>query len=381
MRGSAINAAAAAADISRVRRDGSVNIACPFGFDMDRSRGFGACRGVAKKTNLGAKRTMTQKPESVAEIGLLIYPDCQLAAIYGLSDLFQIASNWAGDKLRYIRVSHWQATAAGIDCIWDSHPGTAHQLAYIIAPPSIAMPERMAPAPVAAQWMREQHAGGTTLCSVCAGAFLLAETGLIDGRRATTHWAFAQQLAQRFPKVKLAEEYMVLDEGDIVTAGGILAWADLGLTLVQRLLGPSTMLATARYLLIPPPRQSQRPFAQFVPRFDHGDEVIRQSQHLIHARAHETLGITDLQIAAGMTGRTFLRRFSAATGFRPIEYLQQVRIAKAREALERSLTPVDQIAWEVGYADPAAFRKLFQKLTGLPPSAYRQQFGIAATVP
>jgi len=170
---------------------------------------------------------------------------------------------------------------------------------------------------------------------------------------------------------------MVLDDGDIMTAGGILAWADLGLTLVQRLLGPSTMLATARYLLIPPPRHSQRPFAQFVPQFDHKDEAIRQSQHLIHARIHEPLSISDLQEAAGMTGRTYLRRFIAATGFRPIEYLQQLRIAKAREALERSLTPVDQIAWEVGYSDPAAFRKLFQKLTGLPPKAYRQQFGIA----
>jgi transcriptional regulator GlxA family with amidase domain len=216
------------------------------------------------------------------------------------------------------------------------------------------------------------------LCSVCAGACVLAETGLIDGRRATTHWAFARQLAKRFPKVNLAEEHMVLDEGDIMTAGGILAWADLGLTLVGRLLGPATMLATARFLLIAPPRSSQRPFAQFVPRFDHADEAIRQSQHHIHAHAATLQGVADLASAAGMTGRTFLRRFSAATGVTPVEYLQHVRVAKAREALERTLTPVDRIAWDVGYSDPAAFRKLFQKLTSLPPAAYRQQFGIAA---
>lgn len=239
----------------------------------------------------------------------------------------------------------------------------------------------MAPAPAAALWLRAQHAAGATLRSVCAGAFVLAETGLMDGRRSTTHWAFAQQLARRFPKVHLAEQYMVLDEGDIITAGGILAWADLGLTLVGRLLGPATMLATARFLLIEPPRQSQRPFAQFIPRFDHGDDAIRQSQHHIHAHATTLQGVADLHSAAGMTGRTFLRRFSAATGFRPVEYIQQVRIAKAREALERTLTPVDRIAWDVGYADPAAFRKLFQKLTGLPPVAYRQQFGIAADAP
>lgn len=326
----------------------------------------------------GAKRTMTRTSDLVAEIGLLIYPDCQLAAIHGLTDLFRISGEWSGNRPRGIRVSHWQVTAEGVTCTWDSHPGTPHRLSHVIAPPSIIMPEYMAPAPAAARWLREQHFGGATLCSVCAGAFVLAETGLMDGRRATTHWAFAQLLAKRFPEVHLVAEHMVLDDGDIMTAGGILAWVDLGLTLVGRLLGPSTMLAAARFLVIEPPRQSQRPFAPFIPRFDHGDEAIRQSQHHIHAHVATLQRVAELQSAAGMTGRTFLRRFSAATGFRPVEYIQQVRIAKAREVLERTLTPVDRIAWDVGYTDPAAFRKLFQKLTGLPPAAYRQQFGIAA---
>ncbi|WP_232829418.1 GlxA family transcriptional regulator [Tropicimonas sp. IMCC34043] len=324
-----------------------------------------------------AYRTMAQKTDLVADIGLLIYPGCALAAIHGLTDLFRIAEDWTGEDKRGFRVSHWQADDEGVICVWDSHPGTDHRLTHVIAPPSIVMPERMAPAPVEAAFLRDRHTAGATLCSVCAGAFVLAETGLIDGRRATTHWAFASQLAQRFPKVHLADEHMVLEDGDIVTAGGILAWADLGLTLVGRLLGPSTMLATARFLLIEPPRHSQRPFAQFVPRFDHGDDAIRASQHRIHAHAATLRGVADLADQAGMTPRTYLRRFSAATGFTPVEYLQQVRIAKAREALERSLTPVDRIAWDVGYSDPAAFRKLFQKLTGLPPAAYRQQFGIA----
>ncbi len=137
------------------------------------------------------------------------------------------------------------------------------------------------------------------------------------------------------------------------------------------------MLATARFLLVEPPRQSQRPFAQFIPRFDHGDDAIRASQHFIHAHAASLQGVADLADKARMTSRTFLRRFVTATGLTPIEYLQQVRIAKAREALERTLTPVDTIAWDVGYADPAAFRKLFQKLTGLPPAAYRRQYAIA----
>lgn len=329
---------------------------------------------MAKMTMIGSKMT---NERLVADIGLLIYPGGALAAIYGLTDLFQIAGDWTGEEKRAIRVSHWQLGADGMDCVWDSHPGTAHRLTHIIAPPSIIMPERMQPAPVIADWMRDQHSQGATLCSVCAGAFVLAETGLIDGRSATTHWAFARQLAERFPKIHLADEHMVVDDGDIITAGGILAWADLGLTLVDRLLGPATMLATARFLLIEPPRQSQRVFAQFIPRFDHGDDAVRASQHHIHAHAANMQGVADLADQAGMTGRTFLRRFRTATGLTPVEYLQQVRIAKAREALERTLAPVDRIAWDVGYSDPAAFRKLFQKLTGLPPAAYRQQFGIA----
>ncbi|MEI4488628.1 GlxA family transcriptional regulator [Frigidibacter sp. MR17.14] len=316
----------------------------------------------------------------VAEIGLVIYPDCQLSAVHGLTDLFRIAGEWSGRPAREIRVSHWRVAGDGLQPEWDSHTGAgAHRLSHVILPPSLVMPGRMAAQPGTAQWLRDRHAEGATLCSVCAGAFVLAETGLMEGRRATTHWAFAEALARRHPGIRLAEEHMVLDDGDIVTAGGILAWTDLGLTLVERLLGPSTMLATARFLLIEPPRSSQRPFAPFVPRFDHGDEPVRRAQHHLHARSAEPLSVGELQAVAGLTERTFLRRFTAATGHRPNDYLQQVRIARAREALESSHSPVDRIAWDVGYGDVAAFRKSFQKLTGMAPGLYRQTFGIGPT--
>lgn len=325
---------------------------------------------------------MPTSQSPVAEIGLLIYPDCQLAAVHGLTDLFRIAGEWAaqvkGDAPPpFIRVSHWQAVDGGGDvaCCWDSHPGAPHRLTHVIAPPSIVMPDKMASTPVAAGWMKARHAEGSMLCSVCAGAFVLAETGLINGRRATTHWAFAAQLAARYPDIELAEEHMVLDDGDIMTAGGILAWIDLGLTLVERLMGSSVMLATARFLLIEPPRRSQRPYAAFIPRFDHGDDAVRRSQHYIHAHSGDAQSVTDLAALSGLGERTFLRRFVKATGFRPVEYVQQARIAKAREALELTTLTVDQIAWNVGYGDPAAFRKIFRKLTGLPPTLYRQKFG------
>lgn len=320
---------------------------------------------------------MTPPPPPVAEIGLLIYPDCQLSAVHGLTDLFRIASDWSGRPDRHIRVSHWQADASGVAPVWDSHPAEGHRLTHVIAPPSIVMPAHMQPQPARAEWLLNCHAGGTTLCSVCAGAFVLAETGLLNRRRATTHWAFAEQLARRFPEIRLAAEHMVLDEGDIVTAGGILAWTDLGLTLVERLLGPAAMLATARFLLVDPPRSSQRPYASFIPRLDHGDEAIRRAQHHIHAHSAEALPQGELHDIAGLTERTFLRRFTAATGYRPRTYVQQVRIARARSELENGQDAIDRIAWTVGYADVAAFRKSFHKLTGMTPAAYRQAFGPA----
>ena len=154
------------------------------------------------------------------------------------------------------------------------------------------------------------------------------------------------------------------------------SWLVDQLTLVERRLGPSTMLSTARFLLIDPPRQQQRPFSMFLSRFDHGDAAVLRLQHHLHAHAAEEQSLTVLAALAGMAERTLQRRFAKATGLRPTEYLQQVPISKAREVLERTNRSVDQIAWQVGYQDPAAFRKVFQKYTGLAPNLYRQRFAI-----
>ncbi|MEX2518422.1 MAG: GlxA family transcriptional regulator [Paracoccaceae bacterium] len=329
---------------------------------------------------------MVAKQRLVAEIGLLIYPDAQLSAVYGLTDLFRIAGEWAptepGAAPPAIRVSHWRAEPGdeGVACVHDSHPGAEHKLAYVIAPPSLVMPGDMQDMRPAAAWLAARHAEGGAACSVCAGAFVLAEAGLVDGRPATTHWAFAAALAERFPAVKIDADRMVIDDGDIITAGGILAWADLGLTLVERLMGPSVMLATARFLLVEPPGRSQRPFRAFSPRFDHGDAAVLMAQRRLHAAQGKGLSVSELAGTAGLEARTFLRRFSRATGFRPAEYAQQIRIAKAREELESSNRSVEQIAFDVGYSDPASFRRLFQRVTSLAPNAYRRRFGARATL-
>jgi transcriptional regulator GlxA family with amidase domain len=322
---------------------------------------------------------MTERADVVMEIGLLIYPDCQLSAVYGLTDLFRIASQWAPQQAehpRTIRISHWQIAGDDVVCAWDSHPGIPHRLGYVIAPPSIIMPAEMQPMPVAARWMASKHSEGTTIGSICAGAFVLAETGLLNGRRVTTHWAFSEELAARYPKLELAAEQMVIDDGDIMTAGGILAWTDLGLTLVEKLMGVGTMLAAARFLLVDPPRRDQDVYKAFVPKFDHGDAAILGVQHHIHAQVAEAHDIPELAGRAGLAERTFLRRFVKAIGLRPTEYLQQIRIMKARDALETTNLSVEQVSWNVGYSDVTAFRRVFLRVTSLTPTQYRQRFGV-----
>ncbi|SHF93799.1 Transcriptional regulator GlxA family, contains an amidase domain and an AraC-type DNA-binding HTH domain [Kaistia soli DSM 19436] len=322
-------------------------------------------------------------PDSICtEVAILCYPDCQLAAVYGLTDLFRIAGEISrdradGETTPAIRVSHWQLDAFGAEvvCTFDSHPGRPHRLGYVVVPPSLIVPSRMQPMQTLVSWLLAQHGNGTRLCSVCAGAFLAAETGLLDGRDVTTHWAFAAELAERYPQLRVDADRMLIDDGDVVTAGGILAWTDLGLTMVAQQLGPSIMLDTARFLLTDPPGRLQQPFIGFVQRRDHGDEAILKVQNWLQTTNARDHAIEMLAGRAGLGERTFQRRFLKATGLRLTEYAQHIRVAKAREQLETSRRSIEQIAWDVGYGDVSAFRRIFQRLTGLAPADYRRRFG------
>ncbi|MFZ2872722.1 GlxA family transcriptional regulator [Zavarzinia sp.] len=315
------------------------------------------------------------------EIALLLYDGAQAAAIHGLTDLFTVATRMARERggPGGLRVSHWRRTGDAMACVHDSGPGPAHDPAIVIAPPSLAPLMPAADMRPLARWMAEAHARGAVLASVCAGAFLLAETGLLAGRPATTHWGYAGMLAGRFPEIRVDADRLVIDDGDLITAGGVMAWADLGLVLVERLLGPTIMLDTARFLLVDPPGRDQRSYRAFIPVLGHGDAAILKVQHGLQASGAVGADLAAMLALSGLEERTFLRRFRKATGMTPTEYCQQIRVANARAALELTRRSVGQIAFDVGYDDPSAFRKLFQRLTGLSPGAYRKRFGRAGS--
>lgn len=319
--------------------------------------------------------------DKIIEIALLIYPECQISAVHGLTDLFRIANQWSvfpheDDTDCAIRVTHWLADEAAniVTCVSDSMPGHPHRPTYAICPPSVAMPQQIGAMPTAARWLASQYDDGAVICSVCAGAFVVAQTGLLAGRRVTTHWAFAELLALRHPDIHVGTDALLIDDGDIITAGAILAWNDLGLLLVDRIMGASVMLHTARFMLSEGVRGDQRPFQGYPPRLDHGDAAILAAQHHIHARPGGDHNLAVLSKISGLTERTFIRRFKKATNMNPSDYVRRVRMTKARDALQISDEPISGIALSLGYNDVASFSKAFGVEAGMSPRVFRERF-------
>ncbi len=223
-------------------------------------------------------------------------------------------------------------------------------------------------------WLDHQGRMGACLCSACAGSFLIAETGRLNGRTATTHWNLADSFAKRFPQVILKREKMLVDEGDCITAGGVSAYLDLALYLTARFGSPELAALLSKMLLIDPARRLQSPYQASVFNKKHGDQAVLHIQNRLEEDPGRLQGIADLAKKAGLGERTLMRRFKKATGDSPLEYLQRLRIETARKLLETSIESVEEITVRAGYADVSSFRKLFKRHTGLSPSAYRKRF-------
>jgi transcriptional regulator GlxA family with amidase domain len=228
-----------------------------------------------------------------------------------------------------------------------------------------------------AAWLRRQHAQGALVCSVCTGSLLLAEAGLLDGEEATCHWAATDQIRSRYPAVRLRPERVLVSSGTehrLVTSGGNASWTDLALYIVARFCGEDEARRTAKLFLFGDRSAGQAPFAARVRPPQHDDASIAAAQVWIADNYAAPNPVTGMTTASGLTARTFKRRFEAATGYTPLDYVQSLRMEEAKQMLEASDTAIDEIAEEVGYTEPAAFRRLFKRSTGIAPLQYRQRF-------
>lgn len=223
-------------------------------------------------------------------------------------------------------------------------------------------------------WLRRQYAQGAYLAGVCMGAAYLAEAGLLDGKLATTHWAVAGQLAERWPAVRWRPDLFVTEDSRLLCSGGLYASMDVSLYLVEKLCGHTVALQCAKALLLPMPRAHQSGYAMLPVSRPHDDERIRVVETHLQTNFRRTTSTQALADLAGLGARTFVRRFKSATGKLPASYQQALRIEAAKAMLESGSKPVQSISTDVGYDDIAFFRALFKRATGMTPAEYRAHF-------
>ncbi|CAM3287745.1 GlxA family transcriptional regulator [Pseudomonas fluorescens] len=223
-------------------------------------------------------------------------------------------------------------------------------------------------------WLREQHAQGAVVASMCTAAFLLAETGLLQGLRATTHWAFAELFRRRYAGVVLDDGQILCEENRVITCGGASAAMDLMLHLIRRFGSPELAHTCGKYLLIDNVRTEQSVYAMWSLPKSHGDGEILRVQHWLEQHFAQALVIDNVARRFGFGVRNFKRRFKEATGYTPIAYVQTLRLERAKQMLESTRMTLDSITYAVGYEDSNSFRRLFRQRVGMLPAAYRKKF-------
>jgi len=297
-----------------------------------------------------------KKPFAVA---ILAYPGVLQSAVLGLQDVL----NHAGD-----------VGEGTFDLnVLAEFPKSGRSYDAVILPPSAGQ-VRSEDAPELAEFLREQHRHGAVICSACTGVIFVAEAGLAGTRKVTTHWGLAQRLRAAFPDLRLDTDQLLIEYTDLVTAGGLMAWVDLALALIERFQGYGAAVETARHFIVDFRRRDQRRFRRFLPELRHGDRAVLAAQHFLEARFAGPVAMKDVSGASGLPARSLQRRFKAATGLAPKAYLQELRIERARDLLIDTAGSVSEVCFAVGYNDPPSFVRLFTRLSGLTPGAFREHF-------
>ena len=226
-------------------------------------------------------------------------------------------------------------------------------------------------------WLRQRHRAGTIIYSACSGAVLLAASGLLKGKKATSHWGYADLFRRSFPDVRFIPEPNIVfadHSGSIVTAGGATSWHDLAIHIISRHCSPGEALHIAKVYLLQWHGDGQLPFASLVRRKAHADSIVRQAEDWLRKHFREAHAVASVVAQCGIAERSLKRRFTAATGLTVIGYVQNLRIEEAKRLLETSDRPSDDIASAVGYENPAFFRRLFKRCSGLTMGKYRRMF-------
>lgn len=223
-------------------------------------------------------------------------------------------------------------------------------------------------------WIAQQYRQGAQVASICTGAFLLASSGLLDGKSCSTHWAAEHSFRTMFPQVNLQKDQLITDEQGIYTNGGAYSFLNLMIYLVEKYFDRQTAIFCSKVFQIEMDRQSQSAFTIFTGQKMHGDEMVKEAQAYIESHLDEKITVEDLSSRFAVGRRNFDRRFIKATGNTPVEYSQRVKIESAKKAFETSRKTINEVMYEVGYSDVKAFREVFRRITGMSPLEYRSKY-------
>lgn len=290
-----------------------------------------------------------------------------LSSLYGLRDLFNISNQFirksesSKDLLPQI-IRSTDIEFIDFDCE-----------DIIILPPSLEDLSYFSPSTMFLDKLRNHHLTGGLVCSICAGANILAQSGILDNRFATTHWIFEDDFALLYPAIHLNTQKVVVEHTGIITAGGLMSWIDLGLTLIARLCDEAIMREVARYFYAPALPRTNRDYLPFYPKISADDYQIAKVQQYLHQNVSSEIQVSELASISALSQRTFHRRFIAATNFTPFVYLQKLRVQKACDYLQVRWLPVSKLAEYAGYKDIGAFSKVFKQYTGLTPKSFFQK--------
>ena len=233
---------------------------------------------------------------------------------------------------------------------------------------------------LAIEWIEKQYKNGAEVASICTGAFMLASSGLLDGKSCSTHWAAADNFRNMFPKVNLQTDRLITDENGIYTNGGAYSFLNLMVYLVEKYYDRQTAIFCSKVFQIEIDRQNQGAFTIFTGQKLHGDDMVIKAQAYIESNLQEKISVAHLSTLFAVGRRNFDRRFIKATGNTPVEYSQRVKIESAKKAFESSRKTINEVMYAVGYADVKAFREVFRKITGMSPLEYRGRYNKDASV-
>ncbi|MDA8637221.1 helix-turn-helix domain-containing protein [Rhodospirillales bacterium] len=324
-------------------------------------------------------------------IALLVAPETSASVLYGLYDVLlstgvafsDMVMGAPGKELLDVRIV--SAEGKPFHCIGNIPVEPHTGIDQVEAPDAVIVcdlytsihdvPRGRYPREVG--WLKQKHAEGALITSVCSGALLLAEAGLLNGHQATAHWAYRDMFQRHYPKIEFRNESVLClaaERDRIVTAGGVSAWHDLSVYLIARFCGYQHAIETAKVFLISGHFEGQSPYSVMTRPMGSADGPISDCQVWIADHYSMSKPVEKMVERSGLNARTFSRRFRAATGYAPIEYVQALRIEEAKQMLETDELSNDEVGAFVGYEDPASFRRVFKRGVGLSPAAYRKKF-------